>query len=168
MFKGKRITVLLAAVFFVTVFSGCSKKWDEHNMITDNAINNDLMKAISNAPNLTKFSELLVKSGYDKIISSSKTYTVWAPTDQALQSLDPTIVSDSVKLKLFVGNHITNQSYLTGSGDQRIKMLNGKYINISANKFDSANIITPNAYSSNGIFHIIDKFTPAWIIFGSL
>ena len=161
MFKGNRITVLLAALFFVMVFSQCSKKWDKHNAITNNALNNNLAEAISNTPNLTKFSDLLVKSGYDKIISSSKTYTVWAPTDQALQSLDPSITSDSVKLKMFVANHITNQSYLAGSGgDQRIKMLNGKYITVSTNKFDSANIVTANAYSNNGIFHIIDKYIP--------
>lgn len=102
MFKGNRITVLLAALFFVMVFSQCSKKWDEHNAITDNALNDNLAEAISNTPNLSKFSDLLVKSGYDKVISSSKTYTVWAPTDQALQSLDPSITTDSVKLKMLL------------------------------------------------------------------
>jgi len=42
---------------------------------------------------LGKFSDMLVKTGYDKIISSSKTYTVWAPSDQALQALDPSMSS---------------------------------------------------------------------------
>jgi uncharacterized surface protein with fasciclin (FAS1) repeats len=161
MFKRNRIKVLLAAVLFVNVFYGCTKKWDEHNTITDNAINNNLVQAISGTSNLTKFSDLLVKSGYDKIISSSKTYTVWAPNDQALQTLDPAIVNDSIKLKQFVGNHISNQSYLAGgAGSQRIKMLNGKYIIISSANFDSANIVTPNAYANNGILHIIDKYIP--------
>jgi hypothetical protein len=59
-----------------------------------------------------------------------------------------------------VGNHIANLSYPTGSPDQRVPMLNGKYILFSGNKFDSANIINANLYSKNGVYHIIDKFIP--------
>jgi uncharacterized surface protein with fasciclin (FAS1) repeats len=161
MFLSKRFKILIVAFSVIVGFITCTKKWDEHNQVTDNALNNTLMQAISATPNLTKFADLLVKSGYDKIISSSKTYTVWAPTDQALQSLDPSIASDSVKLRQFVGNHIANQSYLTGAaGDQRIKMLNGKFIVTNSSKFDSANIITTNVYANNGIIHTIDKYIP--------
>lgn len=161
MFKRNRIYFLLATALFVNFFYGCTKKWDEHNRVTDNAVNSNLLQAINATPNLTKFSDLLVRSGYDKVISSSKTYTVWAPTDQALQTLDPAIVSDSTRLKQFVGNHITNQSYLAGSaGTQRIKMLNGKYIATTSTSFDSATIITPNAFANNGILNIIDKYIP--------
>lgn len=144
------------------VFSACTKKWEEHNQITDGAVNNNLFQAVSKTTSLAKFTDLLVKTGYDKIISSSKTYTVWAPTDQALQLLDPAILNDTAKLKLFVGNHISNQSYLivAAAPDQRIKMLNGKYNLLSGSKFDSANITTANQYAANGIFHIIDKIVP--------
>jgi len=147
----------------MAAFSGCTKKWEDHDGITDAALNNTLMQAIAHTPNLTKFSELMVKSGYDKIIGSSKTYTVWAPTDQALQTLDPSIVNDSARLKRFVGNHIANQSYLSGSAvaDQRIQMLNGKFVVMSGSKFDSANIVSSNAYANNGVVHVIDKFIPA-------
>jgi uncharacterized surface protein with fasciclin (FAS1) repeats len=162
MFLRNRFTILLAAVFMIAAFATCTKKWDEHNAITDNTINSNLAQAISQTPTLSKFSELLVKSGFDKVISSSKTYTVWAPTDLALQTLDPAIVNDSAKLRLFVSNHISNQSYLAGTaaGDQRIKMLNGKYNVMSSSKFEDANIVTANQNTNNGVFHIIDKFIP--------
>jgi uncharacterized surface protein with fasciclin (FAS1) repeats len=161
MFLSQRFKILIVALSVIAGFITCTKKWDEHNQVTDSALNNTLMQAIAGTPNLSKFADLLVKSGYDKIISSSKTFTVWAPTDQALQSLDPSIVNDSAKLRQFVGNHITNQSYTTGSaGDQRLKMLNGKYIVTNSTKFDSANIITTNAYANNGVIHTIDKFIP--------
>src|SRR5437870_4709406 len=115
MLQRMRIFFCCSIVLVFTAFYGCTKKWEEHNRMTDAAVANSLMQSISSSPNLTKFAELLAKSGYDKIISSSKTYTIWAPTDQALQSLDPAIISDSLKLKQFVGNHIANQAYLTGS-----------------------------------------------------
>jgi len=148
--------LLLLAVSFTT----CTKKWDDHNTVTDAAIANNLYQGISKTANLGKFSGMLVKTGYDSIISSSKTYTVWAPTDAALANLDISVTNDPVKLKLFVANHISNQSYLSGGADQRIQMLNGKYIIMSGSKFDSANIVTPNQYASNGVFHVIDKFIP--------
>ena len=161
MFLKKRYHILIISLVVITGFLACKKNWNEHDQIVDPALKNNLLQAIKASPNLTKFTDLLIKSGFDKIISSSKTYTVWAPTDQALQSLDPSIVSDSVRLKQFVANHISNQSYLVGSYPAtRIKMLNGKFNTLAGNKFDSANITTPNQYSNNGVYHIIDKFIP--------
>src|ERR1044072_8518236 len=83
--------------------TGC-KKWDDHNAITDPALTKTLSEQIKEDPNLSKFSELLVKSGYDKVISSSKTITVYAPNNAALVNLDPAIVNDSAKLNVFVAN----------------------------------------------------------------
>ncbi len=158
-----RNAIAFAMVLPVT-FSACTKVWDDHNKITDPNLKNNLYQAISQATNLSKFSAMLVKTGYDKIISSSKTYTVWAPTDQALQTLDPAILSDTAKLKLFIGNHISNQSYIesASTGSLRVLMLNGKYNNVTGTTFDSANIVTANQYAGNGLFHIIDKFIPRY------
>ncbi len=162
MFLRKRLTGLLAILLLATAFSACTKKWDDHNNTTDTALGANLAQAIAKTSGLTKFNDLLIKSGYDKIVSSSKTYTVWAPTDAALQALDPAIVSDTAKLRQFVGNHISNQSYtaVATSGEQRVQMLNGKYVVITPSKFDSANITTANGYASNGILHVIDKYVP--------
>ncbi len=155
---------MVVSLGIVTAFAACTKVWDDHDKVTDPNLKNNLYQAISANANLSKFSQLLVKTGYDKIIASSKTYTVWAPTDQALQALDPSIVSDTAKLRLFVGNHISNQSYLEGAGapPQRIQMLNGKYMNVTGTTFDSANIASANQYASNGLFHTIDKFIPVY------
>ena len=42
---------------------------------------------------------LLIKSGYDKILSSSTNYTVFAPTNDALNGLSTSIVNDTAQLK---------------------------------------------------------------------
>src|SRR5215213_8300635 len=162
MFLKNRCTLLIVAVLIVTTLSNCNKKWEEHNQVTNPSLQSNLMEIIAATSNLSKFKELLVKTGYDKVISSSKTYTVWAPSDQALQSLNPAIANDPFKLWQFVGNHISNQSYLLGSitGDQRIEMLNGKYIAVTNTKFDSSSVISPNGYANNGLIHVIDKFAP--------
>ena len=161
MYQKNRMLLLIG--LFATVFFGCAKKWDDHTQITDSNLTNNLAQAIKLNTSIGVFNNFLIRTGYDKIISSSKTYTVWAPTDQALLSISPAIVNDTAKLKLFVANHISNQAYLMGTtGDQRIKMLNGKYIIISGNKFDSANVVTGNLYATNGVYHVIDKFIPRY------
>ncbi len=159
MHKMKYKTVLASLILAAVVF-GCSKKWDNHDQATDSNVTINLYQAISKTANTTIFAGYLQKAGYDKLLAGSKTYTVWVPTDAALASMDPSVVADSAKLSQFVLNHISNQSYPTGGADQRIPMLNGKYILQSGLKFDSANIVTPNQYAKNGLFHIIDKFIP--------
>ncbi len=158
----KRYSVLIVLFIAAGYFIACNKKWDEHNEITDAAIANNLYQVISKNASLAKFSAMLAQTGYDKVISSSKNYTVWAPTDAALASLDPAIANDAAKLKLFVSNHIANLSYVTPAvgADVRLPMLNGKFNLFTSVKFDSANISTANLYAANGIFHIIDKFIP--------
>lgn len=155
-----RYGILLLVVLAAAYFIACNKKWEEHNEITDPAIANNLYQAISKNTSLSKFSELLVKSGYDKIIATSKTYTVWAPTDAALATLDAAIVNDTAKLRAFVGNHIANLAFATGGVSQRVPMLNGKYNLFAGTTFDSANISTANLYAANGVYHVIDKFIP--------
>jgi hypothetical protein len=102
------------------------------------------------------------------VVASSKTFTIWAPINLALENLDPAIVNDDSLLKQFVANHISNQAYLTRSADPvlTIRTLNGKNILFTKTKFEEANIIVADRYAGNGVLHIIDMaITPklnAW------
>lgn len=158
----KRLKFITVMLGLALVAATCNKKWDDHNAITDASVANNVYDNISKNTNLSKFAEYLVKTGYDKVIAGSKTYTVWAPTNTALASLDATIVADTAKLKLFVANHISNQTYLSAIAEQRVAMLNGKYNTVGNNKFDSASITTPDVLAANGVYHVIDKFIPRY------
>jgi uncharacterized surface protein with fasciclin (FAS1) repeats len=138
--------------------SGCKDKWEDHNIIQDPVLADNLLSQIKNNADLSKFAEFLSKTGYDKIIASSKTFTVWAPTNKALQSLDQSIVNDTSKLKPFVANHISNQSYFTRMANPSltIRTLNGKNILFTKTKFEEANIVVPDRYVGNGVLHTID------------
>ena len=151
---------LLACCLLVA--AGCSKV-DEHNSINDPQLGKDLLQQVNENPNLSRFAELVVKSGYDKVLSASKTFTVWAPTNAALTSLDAGIVNDTAKLRLFIGNHIATQMYTTTAATNglRVLMLNGKYNNFKGTTIEDANITTANLYAKNGLLHVIDKMLPA-------
>ena len=143
MITNKNRFLIFFALTIGLFLSGCKDKWEDHNIIQDPVLTDNLLSQIQNNTDLSKFAEFLSKTGYDKIIASSKTFTVWAPTNKALQSLDQSIVNDTSKLKPFVANHISNQSYFTRMANPSltIRTLNGKNILFTKTKFEEANII---------------------------
>lgn len=146
---------------FLLVFSGC-KKWEEHNAVTDPAAAKTAFEQISANPDLSRFAQLLVSSGYDKVLATSKTYTVFAPTNTALANLGTDITGDTAKLNKFISNHIADLTYSTFSAlsGLRVKMLNGKYNNMTAKLVEDANIVKGDIISKNGVVHVIDKMLP--------
>ncbi|MCK7553592.1 fasciclin domain-containing protein [Chitinophaga sedimenti] len=153
--------ILLAIALGATVATGC-EKWDAHNALNDASLSNTLMDQINADPSLSKFAELLVKSGYDKVLSSSKTFTVFAPSNDALATLDAGIVSDTAKLNKFLGNHIALQSTYAGKTTTltRIALMNGKYANLLNKTIENATITTADKQTKNGVLQVIDKSMP--------
>jgi len=148
--------ILFCLLLFVA--SSCTDKWDEHNEITDLNLKDNLVSKIKNESQLSIFSELLVKSGYDSVLLSSKNFTVWAPTNEALSSLDATVINNPALLRSFVGNHIAYNTYFTNMPNPllQLKALNGKNIVFTANAVDEFSIIKPNLPAYNGVLHIIN------------
>lgn len=157
------MTRIFLIIMLATMITGGCKKWDDHNAITGEGLDLDLYERVLQDPSLSKFAELLEKSGYDKVIASSKTFTVFAPGNDALAALDPAIVNDPEKLKLFVGNHIANQSWFTASATstRNIEMLNGKYLRMLSKTVEGAAITTADRSAKNGVIQVIDKMLPA-------
>lgn len=153
--------ILLAVTLGSTALSGC-EKWDEHNTVNDASLTKDLMAQISADGSLSKFAELLTKSGYDKVLSSSRTFTVFAPTNDALASLDAAIVNDTAKLNRFIANHIAAQTFYTTSADTtlRIALLNGKYADLLDKKIENATITVADKQVKNGVLQVINQSMP--------
>lgn len=158
-FKNRHLLIVLA---LSTSLISC-KKWDDHTAIGNQDLTMDLSQAVAGNAELSKFNEYINATGLDSLLRSTKTYTVWAPTNAALQTLDPAIVNDPAKLRNFLLNHISNQSYFTRDAADtiRVPMLNGKYNNFSATsgarKFDEASITSADKFVKNGVLHVIDK-----------
>jgi uncharacterized surface protein with fasciclin (FAS1) repeats len=150
--------ILLVALIAVTGTWSC-KKWDEHNAVSQQALNETLLDQINKNASLSKFSEYLTKTGLDKVLSSSKNYTVFAPVNEAMAALPADVVSDTAKLKAVLQNMIASQQFFTRNAMDsiRVVMLNGKRVFFKSKKFDDANITQADIYVRNGVLHIIDK-----------
>jgi hypothetical protein len=151
---------LLMAFIFTIIINGC-KKWDDHIAVINQDLTRDLYTTINSEPSLSKFAALVTQAGLDSLVKSTKTYTVWAPSNTALATLDPSITSDMTRLRSFILNHIANLLYFTrdvSASAKRIGMLSGKYNSFQGNKFEDATITSADKYVKNGVLHIIDKY----------
>ncbi|MEP7092427.1 MAG: fasciclin domain-containing protein [Flavobacterium sp.] len=149
---------LFVGILAITLFS-CSDPWSDRENNGDENLNSNLSEAITATAEVSKFGELLTKSGYDKILSASKTYTVFAPTNEAIALLDASILNNPEALSAFVANHIALTSYSSVRNEEviQIKMLSNKYLDFKGNNLISdATIISADHYAKNGIFHIIN------------
>lgn len=157
----KFVTPLLGGITMLLVLTNC-KKWDDRLAITDNDLKENLLEKIQANTDLTLFAELLEKSGYADTLASSKTYTVFAPKNDALTSLMSSIETDSLTLRKFVSNHIANQTYYVTRLEKelRIPVLNGKYHHISSSKVDDVSFETKDNLAKNGVIQLITTALP--------
>lgn len=158
MTKFKVNPIILMLLLATLVFAGCKKAWDDHNEIDIPRLDQTLFEQISAEPTLSTFASYLVKTGYDKLLGSSKSFTVWAPNNNALKSVDASLVNDIEALKRFVGNHISNQSYFTNAPKPSlvIRMMNGKNTIFTKTTFEQSAIVSADVYVKNGVLHIVD------------
>lgn len=159
-FNYKRV---FASVLTLAMIS-CSNPWDDHTNNGDENLTITLNEAISNTANVSQFAQLLVQSGYDKVLEASRTYTVFVPTNEAMAQVDESILNDPAQLNIFIRNHITLTAYssIRTNQEDKIRMLGNKFLVFKGSAMiGDANIISPDHYAKNGIFHIINKALPA-------
>lgn len=158
MTKFKISYLILVFLLAGIVFAGCKDAWKAHNELNIPRLEQTLFEQISSNASLSNFTSLLVKTGYDGVLKSSKSFTVWAPNNDALKNLDVTILNDTASLKRFIGNFISDQSYFTSNPKPSmvIRMLNGKNIIFTKNSFEEASIVQADLYVKNGVLHVVN------------
>ncbi|MBO9203789.1 MULTISPECIES: fasciclin domain-containing protein [Niastella] len=147
-----------AIFLWCTAQFSCTRKWEDHNKINNEDLTQNLYEKIAGDPSLSKFTDYLQKTGYSDTLQSTRSFTVWAPTNDALQNIDAALGNDDKKLKLFVAHHIAHLSYysdqLTG-GSQRLPLIDGKYVIVKTSSFEDAPINTKDQPATNGVLHTI-------------
>lgn len=150
---------LFASITLVTAVS-CTDPWDDRNNTNDKNLTQTLSERIKNTSETSEFGKLLAETGFDNELSNSKTYTVWAPTNEAMSQVDPTLLSDLASKRLFVQNHIALTAYssVNEKDTVTVQMLSNKYLEFkNGTVMADANIVTADEYASNGLFHVISK-----------
>lgn len=132
----------------------CRKeKWNDRNKP---ATTQNLLQTIQANANLSQFYTYLVNTGYDQVLASSKTFTVWAPVNSAWTAVDAALLNDTARLRLLIANHISTLSYTGSADEQRIATLNGKKIAFTAGSVEGIKVSEADQYTANGVLQVID------------
>ncbi|NDW17752.1 fasciclin domain-containing protein [Dysgonomonas sp. 216] len=159
-----RISGCVIALILAGSICSCSDDtWDNHYKKDDAIVAEDnLWQSIESVPELSVFVSILKSYGYDKILSQSQAYTIFAPDNDALASLDTSDIN--VKSEL-IDNHIARFFY-PASGDfvPSINTLNRKRKDLIKYAgryfFGNAAFAQPSKtiVASNGIIHVLSDY----------
>ena len=156
--------VVMAALAMGAMATACSD-WDDHYDANTSVIGSssaNLWENISANANLSEFAQLAKKTGYDKILQSSQTFTVWAPLNgtfdfETLNNTDLTSVADLTNE--FMRNHVAHFSYpASGPINERVFMLNEKMNIFQGNgtyQMGGVQLEKANIPSCNGTLHTL-------------
>lgn len=154
--------VVMVALALGTMTTACSD-WDDHydaNSSFEGSANATLWQNISANENLSEFAALAKKAGYDQVLNSTQTYTVWAPLNGTFNYEELNNMDVETLKKQFLQNHISHFNYpASGALDQKVFMINEKLNMFTGNgtyKMGDANLTQANILNSNGTLHLID------------
>lgn len=152
-------TAFLFAVLFVSfMMYSCKDEWNEHYDRDQTLPDQNLYELIKESSSLSKFAKLIKVAGYDTLLVSTQTFTVWAPSDEAIAAVDE---SDLEQVRLLVSNHIARFNHSTSEPDSKvIRMINGKvyyYSHQDGLTFGGSSLISKDRLAKNGILHTVDK-----------
>ena len=158
----RNASVVLASLIVGAFTMGCSD-WDEHYDGDATAIGTaaaNLWENISSNSDLSQFSALLQKAGYDKVLSESQSYTVWAPKDNTFDYNYFNSLSIDKLQKEFIQNHISRYNYaVPDEQDPIVYMLNEKVMPYVSNQIGGVNI-SNSIGTSNGILKKLEGLLP--------
>ena len=153
----------LFALLLTVLLVSCSDDWNNHYYTeAANKSKLNLYQYIESDADLSTFTKMLKSVGYDTILSKSQTYTVWAPNNQALSSVD---LTDTAMVRKIVTNHITRFSRTTsGVASKTILMLDNKLIVFAKGDggytFGGKTITKSDLATQNGIIHVLNDYAP--------
>lgn len=154
--------ILILCCSFLIALSSCESALKDYYQVSKQSGEKNLMEIIESQEDLSDFTRILHLTGYDTIISNSQTYTVWAPTNDALTGVDTS--NEALNLEI-VKSHIARFSFSVADvSEERVFALSQKYLvfkhTLNGYLYGGKNIIENEILASNGLLHKIDEFVP--------
>lgn len=170
-------TIIGKALLLLTLPLGvysCTDEWDTHYQTVEQG-SGSLWEEMSAQSDMKNFQRLLQATGYDRVLNSSQSFTVFAPTDAVLTDAEcqSLILSyqeqqkaglkeeDNTVVKEVVMNHIAMYNHSVSSYTKdSIVMINGKYQILGKDNLGGASFAISNIATKNGILYKLDKKVP--------
>lgn len=156
----------VATVLTAGIWACQDNAWDDHYTAGAQG-SKSLMQLIDERPELSRFAQVVRENKMDEVLSSSQTFTVFAPDNNAMAAFD---LQQENALEQFLYNHICRHTYTIGDvldseeGTMRVMMLNGKYQDLDCTDgnlmFAGHMNVSSVEGCSNGVLNTIDGVSP--------
>lgn len=138
---------------------GCSSDWDDHySRQSDSRGDQTVLQLIKSSPELSTFARMIEIAGMEEMLNTTQTYTVWAPSDDALADVD---LNDVEEVKRLVANHVARYNISSSTNPERnVRMFNGKMNRFSVNTFAGVELAESDIIARNGVLHLLKGAIP--------
>lgn len=145
----------------IALIAGCGDTWDDHIKVEDSSTTKNIIETLEGMPETKTFLDAIKSTGLDKELESTQIYTVWAPDNSAMASVDSEILDSPDSLKQFISNHFSlgKTIYSDDNENCKLKMFGGKNLFINQNNKMIDDVVISNTYNKpakNGVIHIIN------------
>lgn len=131
----KYLTILASSCIAAQLLTSCQDAaWEDHYSPAGSTATASLMEQLRGRSEFSSFLSLLEQTGGDSLLSCDQTFTVFAPTNVALTGINADANTMSEVIKNHVARYIYGSSNLMDTTYLRIKMLNGKYQELTRDK----------------------------------
>ncbi len=158
----RKLFVNLIIVMVAYLSFSCTDEKDIHYSRSATLPNETLYELISKDADLSIFAQLVKIAEYDTLLSSTQTFTVWAPVNAAFSDINLTTISKD-EARLIVNNHIArfNNSTTTLSS-KSIRMRNNKIYSFTndGTVFGTSKIVKHDILAKNGLLHTLEAPIP--------
>lgn len=119
-----RLGILLIGIFGVLAI-GCNKQWDEYYNKYPETVNQNVWDALQAEPQVSEFVEIIKELQIDTIFKSDISYTIIAPTNEALSNYEGSNELGDVKVKYHIFTHFINSISVVGK--RKVQTLTEKF-----------------------------------------
>ena len=142
----------------ISVLVGCRDEFSDHYDRSADLPATTLYGLLKQNSNLSTFARLVEKAGYDTLLSSTQTFTVFAPVNDGLAGINPDAF-DVTRARTFVNNQIARFNNSTSvPAANGVRMKNYKLYSFSSGKdaFGGATLVDKNIMAKNGLLHTLN------------
>jgi len=148
------------------MLTSCTDWSDHYDEASQAEANGSLWTVLSANGDLSNFARVIKACGYDRILASDQTYTVFAPTDAAFSAADAdALIADynsqvaagiddknNTVLLRFLQNHIAMYRHpVSTMTADTITMMNRKYMPLTADAINGHGFTTASTLCANGL-----------------
>lgn len=159
----KRNNFIYGMMAAATLLAASCTDFDDYNTANQSGTAESsvtLWDNISSRSDLSEFAGLVKKAGFDKELSGTRFYTVWAPENGSFDFNTYDQMDSATLVDRFIKSNVADYNYVLSSAvDERVHVLNEKSFNFQSEDggtFGGNKILTSNIPSLNGTLHITD------------